>query len=229
MILAIDTATHWQSVAILEESRVLACHDHDAMGSHTRSLIPTIDRVLSSLHLQVSALSGLTLSVGPGSFSGLRVGLSTLSGFRLGLGLPLVGVPTLEAMAWNVCDTDLPLCPTLKGRTGEMYWALFRWSHGTLTRLQEDRVGTLEEMVYSISEHTMVFGEGWLANQQRLKELLGGRLCEAAEDVMMPSAKSVGLASIARFKAGNFIEAGFVPHYIQPSYAELNWKRKNNL
>ena len=226
MILAIDTATHWQSVAILEESRVLVCHGQDAMGSHTRCLIPTIDRVLASCQIQVSGLSGLALSVGPGSFSGLRVGLSTLSGFRLGLGLPLVGVPTLEAMAWNVCDADLPLCPTVKGRTGEMYWALFRWSHGTLTRLQEDRVGTLEEMAYTNSEPTMVFGEGWLANQQRLKELLEGRLCEAAEDVMMTSAKSVGLASIERFKAGNLIEDGFVPHYVQPSYAELNWKGK---
>ena len=223
IILAVETATSWQSVAVLEEDQVLACHSQDAMGSHTRLLIPTIDRLISSLNLRITDLTGLAVSVGPGSFTGLRVGLATLSGFHMALGLPLVAVPTLEAMAWNFRESDRPLCPILTARTGEVYWAQFRWKNGKLMRLTEDQAGNLEEFAQSVSEQTLVFGEGWLANRDRLTELLGSLQKEAPQDAMLTSAVSVGLASLERFQAGALEESGLVPRYVQRSCAEIRW------
>ena len=118
-LLAVETATRCQSVAIVEDHQVLAEESHPECASHASVLIPTIDRLLQSLGLSVPKLDGLAVSVGPGSFTGLRVGLSTMMGFRLATQLPLVTVPTLEAMAWNVKGEGRPVCPILKASRGE--------------------------------------------------------------------------------------------------------------
>ncbi|MBH0193311.1 MAG: tRNA (adenosine(37)-N6)-threonylcarbamoyltransferase complex dimerization subunit type 1 TsaB, partial [Nitrospira sp.] len=124
-ILAIETATTWQSVAILEESRVLARQDQDASGAHGTLLLPAIERLLMETQLRLNDLDGLACSAGPGSFTGIRVGLATCLGLRAATGLPLVLVPTLEAMAWGVTSSVLPICPIVTSRRGELYWAIF--------------------------------------------------------------------------------------------------------
>ena len=101
LILAVETATSHQSVAVLKDDTVVGTRNRDAQGSHTRWLIPSIQDLLSSLRLELNQMAGLALSIGPGSFTGLRAGLATMLGFRLALELPLVTVSTLEAMAWN--------------------------------------------------------------------------------------------------------------------------------
>ncbi len=126
-ILAVETATRCQSVAIVDDFQVLAQETHSDCASHASVLVPSIDRLLQSLTLSLKQLDGLAVSLGPGSFTGLRVGLSTMVGFRLATRLPLVTVSTLEAMAWNVKDESRQICPILKASRGEVYWALFRW------------------------------------------------------------------------------------------------------
>ena len=118
-LLAIDTATAWQSVALLSGEKVLALVEQDADGSHARSLLGAIDRVLRETSITLKQLQSLAVSIGPGSFTGLRVGLATMLGFRAVLGLPIAPVPTLEAMAWNLRDAKGLLVPVLKSRHNE--------------------------------------------------------------------------------------------------------------
>ncbi len=92
-VLAVETATAWQSVAILSGERVLARCDQAAAGSHARLLLPAIDRVLSEAGVVPGKLDGLVVSIGPGSFTGLRVGLSAVLGIRTITQVPLVGRP----------------------------------------------------------------------------------------------------------------------------------------
>ena len=165
-VLAVETATSWQSVAILDESRVLARHDQDAAGSHAKLLLPTIDRLFCETGLTLKQLDGLVVSIGPGSFTGLRVGLATLLGFRTISQLPLAVVPTLEGMAWNLRGTSTLLCPILNSRRGELYWALFRWtSDDRLERVLSEQVGTPTMLGSSLTESVLVFGEGWTAEE----------------------------------------------------------------
>ena len=77
-ILAVETATAWQSVAVVDGDRVMARADDDAAGAHARMLVPAIDRVLTSCGMALPDLDGLAVSIGPGSFTGLRVGLATM-------------------------------------------------------------------------------------------------------------------------------------------------------
>ncbi|UCE62737.1 MAG: tRNA (adenosine(37)-N6)-threonylcarbamoyltransferase complex dimerization subunit type 1 TsaB [Nitrospirota bacterium] len=219
-ILAVETGTSLQSIALLREDRVLSHLCQEAKGSHTKILLPAIHEALSSQALKPSDLQGLAVSIGPGSFSGLRVGLATMTGFRMALGIPLVAVPTLEAMAWNLRGAKRPICPILKARSGVVYWACFRWEGERLVQLVPEQFGPLDALVQSLSETMLVFGEGWMLNRESFSKMTG-LMKEAPLEAMNASAVNVGLASLSRFKTGNFAEYGVGPHYIQPSYAEM--------
>ena len=161
-ILAVETATTWQSVAILEDDRILAMHEQEAGGAQGSLLLPTIDRLFSQSGLRLGDLSGLACSIGPGSFTGIRVGIATCLGLRGATGLPLTLVPTLEAMARNVDAATVPVCPMLVSRRGEVYWAIFRWTgDGRFDRVVSEQVGPPGALAQSLTEPTLVFGAGW--------------------------------------------------------------------
>ncbi|MBI4401888.1 MAG: tRNA (adenosine(37)-N6)-threonylcarbamoyltransferase complex dimerization subunit type 1 TsaB [Nitrospirae bacterium] len=225
-LLAVETATGCQSVAVLDGTAVLARSDEETQGAHAKRLIPTIDRVLTSSGFTLADLEGLAVSIGPGSFTGLRVGLATMTGIRMVTGIPLAAVPTLEAMAWNLRDPDQVLCPILKARTGEVYWAQYRWtSAGHLTTIMEERVGPLELVARSLEGPTLVFGEGWQIYRDELRRLLDlreGDAREASREAMAASAVSVGLAGLARLARGDAAGQGLSPRYVQRAEAELN-------
>ncbi len=225
-ILAVETATRYQSVALMDETVLLAQKSQENCSSHASSLIPAIQTLLASLQCSFSVVEGLAVSAGPGSFTGLRVGLSTMVGFRAVTGLPLVIVPTLEAMAWNNRTSAHPVCPTLVARTNEVYWAQFQWKGGRVVRLLEDQVGTIQDMMDSIRQPTVLFGEGWLCHQSVIMEALGNLVIGGSSESMNPSAYHVGLASLDSFQTGKLAGSHVSPRYVQRSEAEIQWDFK---
>lgn len=229
-ILAVETATSWQSVAIVEGDAVVARSDEDAAGSHAKRLVPAIDRLLTSCGMVLTDMEGLAVSIGPGSFTGLRVGMATMMGFRLVTGLPLAAVPTLDAMAWNLRGAEHLLCPMLRARTGEVYWAQYQWlPGGVLKQMREEQVGTLEVLAQSLQGPALMFGEGWELHKQDFRRLFDGRLCnleEAPFEAMRPSAVSVGRAGAERLRRGEAAGQGLSPRYVQRTEAETVWERR---
>lgn len=232
-VLAVETATALQSVAILDDGAVLARSDQDSKGSHARWLIPTIDRLLAATDLTLDRLDGLAVSIGPGSFTGLRVGLATMMGLRMTTGLPLAAVPTMEALAWNHRRTGPVLCPLLKARIGEVYWAQYQWApDGTLRRLAEERVGgaaALAEALHATDGPVIMLGDGWAEHRDALAPLLAARGCTVLEgppEAMAASAVSVGLAALDRLSRGGTAAHSLSPRYVQRAEAELAWERR---
>jgi tRNA threonylcarbamoyladenosine biosynthesis protein TsaB len=229
-VLAVDTATAWQSVALLDGERVLARSDQDAAGSHARLLLPTIDRLFSDAGLTPAALDGLVVSIGPGSFTGLRVGLSTVLGIRTVTGVPLVVVPTLEGMAWNLRDTAAPLCPVINSRRGELYWAVFQWQDkDRLDRLVSEQVGSPQVLGTQLSGPVVVYGEGWQVEQAAIRAAAEKALITEAAAHMKPSAVSVGLAGLLRLSRGERAGLGVSPLYIQRPEAELKYEQSGGI
>lgn len=230
-ILAVETATAWQSVAILNGERVLARCDQEAAGSHARLLLPTIDRLFSETGLAPARLDGLVVSIGPGSFTGLRVGLSTILGFRTITQLPLAVVPTLEGMAWNLRGTTTPLCPVLNSRRGELYWALFQWTGlDRLERLVPEQVGAPDTLGKQLNGSVMLYGEGWEMEQAAIKAAMGHTaMITVATEHMRPSAVSIGLAGMVRLKRGERAGLGVSPLYIQRPEAELKYEQSGGV
>jgi tRNA threonylcarbamoyladenosine biosynthesis protein TsaB len=231
-VLAVETATSWQSVAILDGSRVLARHDQDAAGSHAKLLLPTIDRLFRETGLTVKQLDGLAVSIGPGSFTGLRVGLATLLGFRTISQLPLVVVPTLEGMAWNLKGASTLLCPILNSRRGELYWALFRWTgDNRLERVASEQVGTPVMLGNSLTESVLVFGEGWMEEESAIRTSISSSvtMIEAPDSAKKPSAVSIGLSGIERLRRGEHAGIGISPLYVQRTAAELKYEESGGI
>jgi tRNA threonylcarbamoyladenosine biosynthesis protein TsaB len=230
-ILAVETATSWQSIALLDGERVLGRCDQEAAGSHGRLLLPTIDRLFSETGLALAKLDGFVVSIGPGSFTGLRVGLSTILGFRTITQLPLVIVPTLEGMAWNLRGATTPLCPVLNCRRGELYWALFQWTgHDRLERLVSERVGTPDSLGKHLSGPVMLYGEGWEKEQTAITAAMGQEaVMTVGAEQRRPSAVSIGLAGMVRLQRGEQVGRGVTPLYVQRSEAELKYEQSGGV
>lgn len=231
-ILAIETATAWQSVAIVEDDRVLATREQEAGGAHGTLLLPAIDLLLAQSGLKLQDLNGIACSIGPGSFTGLRVGLSTCLGLRAATGLPLVLVPTLEAMARNVGRTSLAICPVLPSRRGEVYWAIFRgMPDGRLNRVLGEQVGTPERLASSLSEETIIFGEGWASLERDIRAALptAVSLSHAPERAVVPSAIQIAHLGLIRFQQSEIAGDVITPLYVQRAEAEVQYEQSGGL
>ncbi len=220
IFLALESATSRSSVAIFEDQKLLGFLECDARRSLTPQIIPTIDQLLASASLTMADLQGLAISIGPGTFTGLRVGLATMTAFRFALGIPLVGVSTLEGLAWNLPDSELPILSTVSIRSDMVYWGLFRWRDDQLVRAETDQIGNLSEVCAGLSEPTVVLGDGWLRNQEYLQSVSSAVVAGPA-DVMWPSAKGIGPAGLKLLEQGDVLPESCVPRYIQPSYAKI--------
>lgn len=231
-VLAVETATSWQSVALLNGSEVLGREDQEATGVHGRLLLPTIDRLLAKAGLHLTQLDGLICSIGPGSFTGLRVGAATLLGLRTGADLPLVLVPTLEAMAWSLRGTSGPICSVLPSRKDEIYWAVFRWIAGVrLERIVPEMVGPPEALAASLTGSTTMLGEGWTLMEMAIRSALavGVSVASAPSEASRPSAVNVGLAGIERLRRGEIAGAQVAPLYVQRTEAEIRYEQSGGV
>ena len=219
MILALETATPRQSIALFDDSKLLGFEEGQWGRSLTRHLLPAIQKLLKTHSLQVSAIEGLAISIGPGSFTGLRVGLSTLTAFRLAFGIPLVGISTLEGLVWNVPDVKLPLLSMVSIRPGLVYWARYRWQEGQVITLQSEQIGDVTAVCEALSEPTMVLGDGWVQNQSDIGADRPNVVLPPSE-ALWPSARAIGKAGHGLLLKGELLPEGCTPNYIQPSYAE---------
>ncbi len=218
IFLALETATSHQSIAIFHDEELLGYTECDSSRSLPPQIIPQIHQLLEETSLSVAMLEGLAVSIGPGTFTGLRVGLATMTAFRLALGVPLVGVSTLEGLAWNLSNSDLPIISTVAIRGDLVYWGKFRWQRGKIVCLASDRIGKLPEICANLSEPTCILGDGWIRNTESLQGQ--ALVIEGPSEAIWPSAKAIGRAGRVLLEKGEFLVEGCSPRYVQPSYAE---------
>lgn len=138
MILAIETATDVCGAALVHQKRVLASSVIGERNLHSEKLMPMVDDVVRRGGPAVTRLDGIAVSIGPGSFTGLRIGLSTAKGLALGMGLPLLPVPTLDALAFqglrlgSTADNSW-IVATIDAKRGEAFYGIYRIVAGVLT------------------------------------------------------------------------------------------------
>jgi tRNA threonylcarbamoyladenosine biosynthesis protein TsaB len=159
-VLGIETATWTASVGLVDEGGLEVERTLPVSGSHAVSLLPLIEEVLSAGACRLRDLDIVAVSIGPGSFTGLRIGLSVAKGLALAAGLPLVGVPTLEAYAQSLGVRPGMLCPVLDARKGEVYSATFSWHEKVLRTDWPAAVLRPEALAERVAPPGIVFGDG---------------------------------------------------------------------
>lgn len=146
-ILAVESSAKAASCAVCEDGRILAQYMHNSGLTHSRTLLPMIENMLSSAELTLDDIDVIAVASGPGSFTGVRIGVSTVKGLAWGAEKPVCGVSTLEAMAYHLADRDGVICPVMDARRGQIYNAKFVSESGKLKRLCPDRAISLDELM----------------------------------------------------------------------------------
>jgi tRNA threonylcarbamoyladenosine biosynthesis protein TsaB len=125
LILSVETATERRSVAVLREGRVLSLCERELRDGGGAAVLADIDRALSEAHLRVADVELFAAASGPGSFTGLRAGLATMKALAATLGRPVIGVPTLHALA-RAARPAQSLCALLPAGRGEVFAQMLR-------------------------------------------------------------------------------------------------------
>jgi len=228
-LLAIESATSAQSVALFEEGRLLAEISYEAKAHKGGLLLPAVDRLLKQAGLAAKDLGAVAVSVGPGSFTGLRVGLATAKGLALGTGAMLVGVPTLEVLAEGYTVPDVTICALLDARRGEVFMALFRRRETHLERLSPDAVLTPEvvkSMLARAESPVHLIGDGAVRYRERFEAMLGDSVCMTETGLQtIPSAAVTGLVGLRQLAGGKRPGAVVEPVYLRKAEAEVNWEK----
>jgi tRNA threonylcarbamoyladenosine biosynthesis protein TsaB len=181
-MLAIDTATQFASVALYQEGTGIIAESswHTAMN-HTVELMPTIVRTLRLQNLAPERLNAVAVALGPGSFTGLRIGLSVAKGLCMALELPIVGIPTLDIVAYAHFEQKLPIFAILQAGRGRICAAFYVREEGGWLRATDYQLVSLEELSNRAVDPTLFCGEIDMALRESLTDKAGDRAVIATQ------------------------------------------------
>jgi len=228
LILGIDTASRKGSIALARSGQPVADLRLNEGGAHARDLITCIDNLLRGAQLRINALNGVAVSIGPGSFMGVRIGMATGKGLAYSLGIGLLGMSTLEALARAALpvtvSTDEPICPAIEAGRGEVYAALFQKEGEGVRRLEPDRSWDPVALAGELPEGTIVAGN---ASATLLRAAAGtGRSLRRAGEIP-PLATTIAVWGTLTQRPGATYTAGVPgPNYVRPWDAEAARRKK---
>ena len=224
-ILAADTSTDILTVGVCADGVTLAHAVVQCGRAHSERLLDTAQWALAEAGLALTDLDALAIAHGPGSFTGLRIGVASWKGLALGANLPLVAVPTLDAMARTAVACRGPLCVALDAKMGEVFGAWFEAVPDGAARRGPDQVCPMAALVDQAPAGAVYLGDG----AARYEEVIRSHDATAAvlpETVAGPRAWAVALEGAARIAAGAPTDAALVsPVYLRKSQAEVNRER----
>ena len=226
-ILAVDTATNSCSGAIIDQGWLLIEMTTVTNQTHSKRLMGIINTCLEMSGLTISNIDGFAVTIGPGSFTGLRIGISAMKGFAFAHQKPIIGISSLEALAWQCFQSTHLICPILDARKKEVYYCRYRFAGGELKKLCSESIGSPAEAVDDITEPCILIGNAVQIYQDTILNELGHLAILAAVSQHVVRAASVASLSLGRFSAGKPDDvAMLVPHYIRKSDAEMNIPKK---
>lgn len=236
-VLAVDTSSHIQSVALLAGDEVLYHLQHRIKFNHGSSLLTLLDTMLPEHGLSVKELDLLVIGAGPGSFTGLRVGMATLKGLARAASVPLVSASSLESMALAVARTSpgTPVCAAVDARKKEVYAGVFVSPDGdNLEILSDEQTHSPDAFKAHIEgiagqHERVILVERQLERYKSLKPDAWSH-----EKILRPGFAHAPIDGVAMAMLGRakFVTDGacdlatLEPNYIRPSDAEIQAAKK---
>jgi len=231
IVLAVDTSMTSGTVGIVYFNDD---NDHDAVlyesviqrvDTHNKRLLPEVDRALKATGLNLKDVDLFCVGVGPGSFTGLRISVTTVKCLAWSLNKPVVGVPSLDALAVPFAWSPLSVCPLIDARKKEVYWTVFKCNGtGTLNRICDYMVSPPEEIFNTsvLDGPTIFCGDGRKVFRSFLIKT-GSQLAREAPPIFdSVRASSIAFLGYRRFRRGNVDDPlTLVPLYVRPSEAEI--------
>lgn len=159
MLLAMDTATRILSVAVYDGQRVLAEKTLYTDNQHTVQLIPMLHLMLQEIERTVQEVQAVAVSQGPGSFSGLRVGMGAAKGLAMGCDVPLIGIPTLDIVAYSTPALSENMLAVVQAGRGRIIAGRYHWQENEWKHFQLAEITTWETIIPQLDQNIIINGE----------------------------------------------------------------------
>ena len=228
IVLGIETATNQAGCALGGAEGILASF-HVAKGRrHAETLVPAVEFTCRQAGVQLQEVSVVAVDVGPGLFTGLRVGVATAKALAQALRIPMIGLSSLDLLAFAVRHTSRLIAAVIDARRGEVFSALYRSVPGGVQRLAPPKVGSPQEVgseLMARNEETLLVGDGAQRYAHALDEARHAEIADAG--LAYPSASALVELAHPRAIREEFVQPWEVePLYLRKSDAELNWERR---
>lgn len=226
-LLALDTSSITATVALLDDDKLIGEYTLNHKKDHSQKLMPMIEELLNSCSIKPKDIDVFAVSLGPGSFTGLRIGIATIRTMGQALNKKVVGVPTLEALAYNLYKINGLVCPIIDAQRDLVYAALYKWIDNNMVELIKPQVISIEDLIHRLKaekENIYFIGDGLQRFTENLKDGLGDKFCMPPSKFLSPSASSV--AEVAKIKLGEGIIEDIVPIYMRKSEAEVQYEKR---
>lgn len=229
-ILGLDSSGLVASVAVVEDdgtnSNLLAEYTVNYKKTHSQTLLPMLDEIATMIELDLNTIDAIAVAGGPGSFTGLRIGSATAKGLGLALQKPLVHIPTVDALAYNLYGTEKLICPLMDARRNQVYTGIYEFWGEELTVVEPQMAVSIEEIAGKLCkyEREVIFlGDGVPVFRQVLTEKLmtGMSFSFAPAHVNKQRAAAVAMLAVSYVRAGKTETAAeHRPDYLRLSQAE---------
>jgi tRNA threonylcarbamoyladenosine biosynthesis protein TsaB len=225
LILGIESATHRVGCAIGGHEGVIGLSEVTKGRRHAESLVPAIEFTCRQAGITLDEIGCLAVDIGPGLFTGLRVGIATAKAMAQALRVPVIGIPSLDLLAFPLRHTSRLIATVIDARRGEVFYSLYRQSPGGVQRVAPHAVGRPEDLVADLmvlNDEILFVGDGALRYREQLTDVLTAEVAE--QWLAHPSAAP--LVQLAHAKAlreewRNSWE--LEPLYLRKPDAEINW------
>lgn len=227
-ILAIDSSGMVASVAIVSDDIVVAEYNVNFKKTHSQTLLPMVDEIVNMLEQDMSEIDAIAVAAGPGSFTGLRIGSATAKGLAQALNKPVVAVPTVDALAYNLYGTAAIICPVMDARRNQTYTGIYefvRTESGYRMNVIESQcavdISVIIERLNGIGREVVFLGDGVPVFKNQIDEQL--KLPHSYAPAFMNRQRAAALATLAfeYMKDGKGTTAAeFTPIYLRLSQAE---------
>ena len=229
-VLALDSSGLVASAAVVEDDGVngslLAEYTVNYKKTHSQTLLPMLDEIVSMIELDLNTLDAIAVAAGPGSFTGLRIGSATAKGLGLALNKPLVHIPTVDALAYNLYGTDRIICPLMDARRNQVYTGIYEFQNNRLHILEPQAAVSIQmiaEKLCALGREVIFLGDGVPVYRHQLTEILmaGQQFSFAPAHVSRQRAGAVGMLAVQYIREGEIETATeHTPDYLRLPRAE---------
>jgi tRNA threonylcarbamoyladenosine biosynthesis protein TsaB len=229
LILGIDTATPQVSVAVGGHEGVLALAQTARGRQHAEALTPAIQFTCRQARIELSEISVVAVDLGPGLFTGLRVGVAAAKAMAYALRVPMIGVPSLDLIAFPLRYSPRLIVAAVDARRGELFTASYRQVPGGMQRLTPHHVVSPDDLASELlasAEECLLVGDGALRYREMFEGLHKVEILE--EDLAYPSASSLVMLAHAQALREQWVKPwDLQPLYLRKPDAEINWQTRD--
>ena len=227
-ILALDSSGLVASVALAEDDNLIAEYTIQYKKTHSQTLLPMLDEIRNMVELDLSDVDAIAVAAGPGSFTGLRIGSATAKGLAFAMEKPIVPVPTLEGLAYQMYGTDAAVCPIMDARRSQVYTGIYEFVSGENRydmRVIKERCAVsfdeIAEELNRLGRHVVFVGDGIPVFRERMTEVMRVPYTLAPAHRNRQSAACIAALGSVYYAQGKVVSgAEHVPEYLRLSQAE---------